>query len=896
MKILSKLTLKHLKLNRKRAIVTVVGIMLSTAMMLTIGMMFSSLSGSIKQDAIRKYGDYHTAFRMLEKGNMNKLINQDSVESYYASRLLGTQMVDDRFVTINEADDLRFDQFTITKGRLPENDKEIIVDQTYLNANPDVKLDDVVPLEFGNMHAIINDKRFELDYASFFVSDYNHYNLKETENWSEFVGHIDDVQTRDYKIVGVYDDFGSSNYGTRHFYTLNNNLNLDDAVVFIKFNDVNSVYEQSKDIVHKYVSSEIVEESYFAEKMTHYNESPIELTVYNTQLIVFYSGFSADNLNVFMAGMLIFILTILSIGSIIVIYNSFAISAIDRKREFGIYSSVGATAKQIKDSMYFEAVILGSIGIILGIVLAIGTSAFLINLIIHYTKDLMSLSDSNIIIGLHFDPILTIIPIFFMIVVIYLSVLLPARRSAKVSAITLIRQNDDIKLSRNKIKSNRLINKLFKAEGTLAHKNMQRNKKRYRITLLSLVMSVVMFVSFSMFSTLFDQVEQYNYTTDYNLYVSLYGEEEDMNKDYELITPFIKDSDHVLFSTYYASVKNMDKIISDDLSKYLLEDLQYGSLKDFSASFVVINDQDYATLQADLGAEGYDKIVKSRNSMINLNTNKVQALQFDIFNKERETLTFEYYDYIMDVDDSMSEVKYDLTIDNIFYTPEVSINNIKFSNQNDASVNVFLSESAFKKMLIDNGIKPDKTESYSSFVKYNMQLHANVKDPALTLEEFDNLNLENSYAHSPTLDLAIINNLITLVRIIVYLFITITTLIGITSVFNTIYTSITLRRREFAMLRSVGMDSSGFNRILVYESIILSIKTILYSSPFIGFSIFIFNWITRGVLSDGIFLIPWPAIFVSLATIFFILISIALYSSRSIKTENILESLRRELN
>ena len=84
-----------------------------------------------------------------------------------------------------------------------------------------------------------------------------------------------------------------------------------------------------------------------------------------------------------------------------------------------------------------------------------------------------------------------------MIVVIFISALIPSRRASKISPIEAIRQNDDIKINKKKVKTSKLIAKLFGVEGDIALKNIKRNKKKYRVTIVSLFISIVLFISFS---------------------------------------------------------------------------------------------------------------------------------------------------------------------------------------------------------------------------------------------------------------------------------------------------------------------------------------------------------------------------------------------------------------
>lgn len=146
-----------------------------------------------------------------------------------------------------------------------------------------------------------------------------------------------------------------------------------------------------------------------------------------------------------------------------------------------------------------------------------------------------------------------IIPVIFMILVIFISALVPSRRAAKVSPIEAIRQNDDIKINKKKIKTGKLVNKLFGIEGEIALKNIKRNKKKYRVTIVSLFISIVLFISFSSYM---------NYTIDtassvmgevpYDYQISYFGDDNDIDA-LDKISEIIKSNDVKEYVSYSAS-------------------------------------------------------------------------------------------------------------------------------------------------------------------------------------------------------------------------------------------------------------------------------------------------------------------------------------------------------
>ena len=96
-------------------------------------------------------------------------------------------------------------------------------------------------------------------------------------------------------------------------------------------------------------------------------------------------------------------------------------------------------------------------------------------------------------------------------------------------------------------------------------------------------------------------------------------------------------------------------------------------------------------------------------------------------------------------------------------------------------------------------------------------------------DEFDSyLNGESYNIDNKEENVRIMNNLFTLIAIFLYGFIIVISLIGITNIFNTITTNMELRKQEFAMLKSIGMTSKEFKRMIRLESLFMGIKSLLF--------------------------------------------------------------------
>ncbi len=892
MKALNKLTLKHMRLNMKRTVVTIIGVILSTALMLTIGTMFSSLTGTIKDDAIARNGDYHVQYRFLKENKVDELVKNVNVESYYKSHMLGynndTEL--DQSISVVEGDSKYLEKLIIKEGSLPENTSQIIVEEQFLK-NQSLKVGDELKLTYGDPYTIIRDQRYDLNYANYIVDDAYSYLHMITKTYGELEINVDNLKEVSYEIVGVYRN--ASYYGeATTLLTRNDNIENENVVVSVKYNNPKLAEQYKKEASEKYIDNDSFgvinynDESIMEERWNY-----IDPISENYQLMMFYTGFGFDNINNIAAILLTFILTILSAGCIIVIYNSFAISAIDRKREFGIYSSIGATPSQIKYSVYYEALIIGAIGMFLGVILSQAVSVFLIKIINFYTFDLVKNDPLPLVFGMHINLLLFTIPLIFMTLVIFISAMLPARKSSKTTAIDLIRQKDDIKITPKEVKTNRFVSKIFKAEGVLAHKNMKRNKKRYRITLISLVTSLVLFVSFSTFGSLLERSISYMGDSGYDIQVNTYNLDMGNGKiltgqeSLDKLDPIVKDLQHISMKKTHLLTNPGPDMYSKEYREYLIED--YDIITDYTEgiNLIAVSDEEFRNYTARLNISDSDYVIVNSRSVYKTVNNNLKMVEIKPFDETLSKITL-----LRELNDSQIP----LELNNIAFTNDSEINGFNIASKFNYST-VITGEKQINK-LIESDRKESNSGYYSTFGDINDSMYIKTSDSQKVVDEITDLNLDNLYAYSPTLEALLIRNVLTLARIIVYLFIAVTTLIGVTSVFNTVFTSIVLRRREFAMLRSVGMDTSGFNRILVYESILFSLKTIITGLPISFILIFTLNSIIREAYTSQEMIVPYFAILVSIFAVFIIMLSVSLYSSKNIKKENILEALRKELN
>ena len=246
---------------------------------------------------------------------------------------------------------------------------------------------------------------------------------------------------------------------------------------------------------------------YFSDKKAVFSDTPHiaeqlgigqKKIVYNYELLAMYlirnSGDTAPRL-LFPLFMLITLAA--SFSLIIIIHNSFAVTMNARIHQFGIFSSIGATPKQIRTCLFQEAAVLCVGPIITGNLLGIAGSAGLINL-----SNTMLGSDvprrHEASFGYH--PLVLMLTLFVTILTIWISAWLPARKLSRLTPLEAIKNTGELQLKRKK--SSHLLSLIFGIEGELAGNALNAQKKSLRTASLSLIFSFLAFALMQCFFTL----------------------------------------------------------------------------------------------------------------------------------------------------------------------------------------------------------------------------------------------------------------------------------------------------------------------------------------------------------------------------------------------------------
>ncbi len=684
MNIFSAFTIKSLKKNKVRTIVTIIGIILSVALHIAVLECAYSGINYLLKITEEMCGKFHGVYYEVSSDDINEITEDKRVKDIAVVKNIGYARVTDNntgnsVFEVKSADNKAFDMMSlqVKKGRYPENNNEIVI-FSYFAESIGVDIGDEIVLNIGQL----KDKSGEY---------FDNMTYKEIIN-EEFV----DCKPVKYTIVGLFDDVNCSHIFIPVYTKDYNTDGRSDVLIVLEDEELISEYDKDRKV-----------DGYF--EINQRLSSSDEEDTYKEQMNKTIYGMAA-----------IFILLIV-FGSVSLIYNAFSISVTERIKQYGMLRSVGATRRQIYLSVLYEAFVLSFVSIVPGIILGCAGSYTALYLL-RDDFNLFMYESSDLHMEFIFAPRIVMIAVLLSLLTVCISAYLPARKATKSDPVTSIRQTNDIKVKLSDTKVPPCVTKFFKIEWILAIKNFRRNRKRYRITVLSISMSIILFIASSSF------------------------------------------------------VSYLNRIIAME-PRYISEN------EKFTEAAEIL---------------GNPEILTS-------------------FGKEAKT--------VEDIDKQI-----------------------------------------------------EKIEQIERFLQ-----KFEVEDVEYLISEFENIKRS----------LVLSKKIITIVEVLCYCFIIIITVISIANVFNTISTNINLRRREFAMLKSVGLSERQMKKMMNAECIVYGIKSLMLGFP-IAIAVTYFIYVVCHINYEINFYIPFESIAIVALGVFPIVYLPMIYSASSIKKANCVDELRNE--
>lgn len=936
MNIFKQFTARTLKENRTRTIVTIIGIILSVAMFTATIEAFVTVERYLINYTEMYNGRYHVGFNNVEKEDFCTVTGDERVKEYTYIQDVGYAYIG----SVNEYKPYVYiagipKNFTdiipihLTSGRLPESSNELVVSE-HLFYNGDVKLElgQQITLEVGQRQwtdliniseeeyiALGGDTRMKLTQEAPF----------RAPNGDEAQETIINTSTKTYTIVGFclrpdesIEDYEAPGYTA---YTVNEDGNDGLYSIFSVLEKPTGYEQYSYDII---------------------NKLGLSRSQINSDLLMFSFQSFNSAFPVLVIGLMSVLIGLIVFGSVSLIYNSFSISVSERTRQFGILKSIGATKKQIRKTVLYEAVVLCIIGIPIGIL----AGCLGIAVTFHFLSDSIStfLAElTDLKLRFVFSPLALIAAGLISFITVIISAYIPARKAIKINPIDSVRQSNEIKIRRKSVKVSPLTGKIFGFEATLSSKNFKRNKRKYRTTVFSLFVSVVLFISASSLSTYFtDIVEAESSDMNYDVKVQV------LNFSHLDITGDVEINEELL-KRLYDGIKEIEGIkeitfmqeksesyavdrefVSAEYQNMLERERAYDkehSHLEQHFTYNIIDDASFRQLLEENGLDEKDYFNKnSPRALVYDNSTyiyqsgddeRVYIVSFldakkfpaalkitEILHSFTENGNTYYYFGQTEIIDGVTYYVYDIARDEgedfddstkRYLTTGEAVSYIEIS------IGAFLKEKPCFVGLGTNLIYPEYVkESVLTGVPASSEIYIITPEHKKVTDDIENLiteisGLSNNISVSDyAAEIEQTRALVTIAKVLAYGFIILISLIAAANVFNTISTNIALRRREIATLKSVGLTRKGMVKMMTFESLLYGLKSLVFSLP-VSFGITYLIWL---IASDSgyymSFYVPWDKFLTAILSVFIIVAVSMVYSVRKVNKHNTVETLRNE--
>lgn len=946
MNLMKTLTLKNLKLNRKRTIVTIVGIILATALLSALVTLVSSFQYSVIEYQKQKGGDFHVKFSNVKMSELSEFKNNRNIESTFETmgmgfaKLDGCKNEDKPYAYVMATDEAGFERgcFKLIEGRMAKNEDEIVIPRHLkTNGRIDIKVGDEITLDVG--------KRYDSNTESVISENCAYEHDAET---------LTDTVTKHYKVVGIMErpGYGMEDYSAAGytFVTYSDELASIDNGTKSEASEADTtltVYSRytkkalrNKDAVTADIIG--VDEKLFAKA----NNSSVEMTaeesdrflkeMENAKYDIYMNGFLISYECVFpIDGTFKALFTVAAVVALIIILtsvycikNSFNISITEKIRQYGMLASVGATRRQIKSSVKTEAAMLGVVGIPVGTM-----SGILASLVLVKVVNALSAGWLNFALSFHTSLPALILAVILSIATIYFSATGSARRAARVTPLEAIRNTKEIKIKSAKLKTPAIIGRIWGIGGVISYKNIKRNNKKYRTTVTSIVICSVTFIVISYFMSMAFSVVGMSYaSTDYNIGINMSCKKDlDIEKLSELLSGIEGAKDYLVGAGYYFDVDKPE--YTKKYGEYCGQ--LYDDSEDVSQEFLitVLNDKSYDKYASDAGIKNADTgailVNKCTFDVYNEKSSKYVKEEMELYKyKAGDTIECGYNVYDdASSDDNAAEGDTESstddnnaveggtessTEDNSGYVDEETINNgvrktvdvtiagvtdkVPIGYNGYSNTLLFMNQKGFESLWGDgkngNEIKPGNA-IYSAYV-----VAENADEYQDTFEKETEENPEYSqisfYVSNLDKEMRDEKSLFTLLGVFAYGLIVVIALIGITNIINTLSTGMELRSREFATLRSIGMTDKQFSEMVRLESVFISVKALVIGVP-LGILISYLLCVMMNRMDDAIiYEPPYKAIILCILVVIMLIYAIMKLSMTKLRHNNIIETIKNE--
>ena len=829
MKIINNLVVKSLKENKTRTLTTIIGTTLAFTLMFLIAFGISSLRKSVLNQIIASAGSYHYEISDV-KDTQSKLITENNdIKSYI---VFNRETIKDDlsnkyyFLTSYKAD--YEDNITLYKGSYPK-DGEVII------------------------------SRFIYDSWSINIGDY----------------------INSYKVVGIYNDCKLINFRTEKNYYYGAKLNY--IITNYTESEYSSYYITYKNVVgsHRKVNT-LARQLGFNRLLGSGGVVTYENIKYNDQLLELYGEYAESGAGAMFKLVLIITLSVISLVTFFILTNSFSISVKERIKQFGILSSIGTTRKQIVVMVLLEGLYIGFISIIIALVLSI----LLLMQVLGITNYLLQhIISSKYLISIYLPYLF--IALGYGMLTLFLAVLSPARKISRVSPIESIQGNTTFNSRKRRFKSNSKIAKIFKIEGILASKNTKRNASKYKVIIITISISILLYLFF----TAIINLNKENIESTFE------------QEKYDFSISGVNENDISLFRSV-KGIGDIDIVKNIFVSYKKPDDNKYYSLENNTSFDTAYTDKIENTVIYQVTEDEFNSYIKeynlNKNYPIIINNKSLYDDDFKVIgtepiykNEGKFNINFCNYEYILGSDTKVSSSK----ITNCYLEyKDVNLINDGWKQIGESSNNgaIIVTKEMFDKIL--DGCTNEICLNYKK--NPTVSIYINADDDIYDIDErlqtiVDNMNGSNVNYNSPAVYYLNAKMMIIALKFIIYVILTLIILICITFMINTIASSLMLRKNEFAVLKSIGMTNKSVKKMVFLESIGVGFKALILGIILSYASIYLFFAAINSNTNDPIkYDYPIKETFYMAIVIVIFNVIIYMYMMNRINKDNIIDDIR----
>lgn len=893
MNIFHRITRRSLSANRSRTWVTIIGIVLS--MSLFTAVIEGAYSG--QQFLVRSIEEIQGRWLLYESGlsaqQAYALRSTDGVAESAVWQELGWAEIGSKneykpYLLIEAAnEDIEsLLSFRLLSGRMPENSSELLL-PAHLASNGNVLYHegDTLTLSVGRR------------------VDANGETLPTAVSFDPDSGEqITDTAERSFTVVGTYErlDLLVESYSCPGYTALTRGDGRGDFTVFLRLRHPSQI--------QKWMDA----------------HPSVGVRVAHEDLRRFNGVFNTESYNILLYGFAGVLVFLISFGSISLIYNSFSISVSERTRQIGILKSVGATKKQIRRSVLYEAMLLSAVGIPIGLIVGcVG-----IGLTLYFLRDAfvgLLFTGVNTQMRLVLHPLALLIAAAVCLITTLISAAIPASRAIRISPIDSIRQSNDVKLKGREVRTSRLTQKLFGFEGTMAAKNFKRNRRRYRSTVVSLFLSVSLFISASSFCSYLTDAASGVTGVDSNRADISYYTVGEHKADPESVLALL--SVDGVTNAMYQDIDGKEFLvpagqIHPEAWPYLSETSDHHSDSVETWGYLVfVQDEVFRTLCANNGIDPAEYFEPEHPMALAWNKNRtvmqtnigVKVANYRLLDKAKLPCTVTTGEFReidgyafggVGEDETGTRIAIYYPIGEtgepdwdkpVFFPPEETELRFGYTIGGIVETQAFGLTAAqfalFYPFSLEEAVLGQERTIYQTSFSFQAAEHAKAFDSmkAVLLDAgMDTTQLYDAAANEESTRM-----MVKVVNVFAYGFIILISLIAVANVFNTISTNILLRRREFAMLRSIGLGNKGFRKMMNYECIIYGLKGLAWGLPAaVGMTWVI--WRVTNAAFDYSFYIPWTSIVIAIGSVFLVVFVTMLYATDKLKKDNPINALKNE--